>query len=95
MTTLKEQIMADFVTAFKAGDSVKKNALGNIKSKIAVLEKTQAVDDAVIISLISKEISSLTGSKDFDKLSPALKESYTAEANALSGYIPSLIPQMK
>ena len=61
-TMLREQINADYMTAFKERDTVKKNLLSVIKGEIQTLEKNLGLDslpDAEVIKILNKVAKSL------------------------------------
>jgi uncharacterized protein YqeY len=60
--TLKERISADYMTAFKAKDSVAKNLLSVIKGEIQTIEKNSGIDnmpDEDVIKILNKTVKSL------------------------------------
>jgi uncharacterized protein YqeY len=60
--TLKERINADYMTAFKAKDSVTKNLLSVIKGEIQTIEKNSGIDnmpDEDVIKILNKTVKSL------------------------------------
>jgi hypothetical protein len=60
--TLKEKISADYMTAFKAKDSVAKNLLSVIKGEIQTIEKNSGIDnmpDEDVIKILNKTVKSL------------------------------------
>ena len=57
METLKQKIAADFVSAFKSGDKVKKNLLGVVKGEITTIEKNTNIEnlaDAEVSKILTK-----------------------------------------
>ena len=61
-TMLREQINADYMTAFKERDTVKKNLLSVIKGEIQTLEKNLGLDslpDVDVIKILNKVAKSL------------------------------------
>lgn len=61
-TMLREQINADYMTAFKERDTVKKNLLSVIKGEIQTLEKNlglASLPDAEVIKILNKVAKSL------------------------------------
>ena len=59
---LKENINTDYITAFKAGDTVKKNVLSVLKGEIQTLEKNMGVaslSDEDVIKILNKSVKSL------------------------------------
>ena len=61
-TMLREQINADYMTAFKERDTVKKNLLSVIKGEIQTLEKNLGLDslpNAEVIKILNKVAKSL------------------------------------
>ncbi len=60
--TLKERISADYMTAFKAKDSVAKNLLSVIKGEIQTIEKNSGIDNMPnedVIKILNKTVKSL------------------------------------
>jgi len=59
--TLKEKINADYMTAFKAKDSVVKNLLSVIKGEIQTSEKNNGIDmsDEDVTKILNKTVKSL------------------------------------
>jgi uncharacterized protein YqeY len=60
--TLKEQINADYIQAFKEKNTVKKNLLSVVKSEITTIEKNTSVEnlsDADVIKILNKTTKSL------------------------------------
>lgn len=88
MSTLKEKIVSDFMEAFKNKETLKKNILGSVKSKITVLEKTQPVTDNDILALIQKEINQLQSTIDFTGIKEELKLQAIEEKKILEIYLP-------
>ena len=60
--TLKERINADYLTAFKAKDSVSKNLLSVIKGEIQTIEKNTGIEnmsDEDVTKILNKTVKSL------------------------------------
>lgn len=60
--TLKERINADYMTAFKAKDTIAKNLLSVIKGEIQTIEKntqTESMTDEEVIKILAKTRKSL------------------------------------
>lgn len=60
--TLKERINADYMTAFKAKDSVAKNLLSVIKGEIQTIEKNTGIEnmsDEDVTKILNKTVKSL------------------------------------
>ena len=60
--TLKEQINADFMTAFKGKNAIAKSILSVIKGEIQTIEKNVGSDnlsDAEVIKILTKTVKSL------------------------------------
>jgi uncharacterized protein YqeY len=88
--TLKEKINLDYIEAFKAKNTVKKNLLSVIKSEIQTLEKNsqiQNLTDEDVIKILNKTSKSLKETlsliSDSDKIS-----SVKAELNLVESYLP-------
>ncbi len=82
--TLKERINADYMTAFKAKDSVAKNLLSVIKGEIQTIEKNTNIEnmsDEDVTKILNKTVKSLketlSASDSVDtKLELAIIEAY-------------------
>ena len=82
--TLKERINADYMTAFKAKDSVAKNLLSVIKGEIQTIEKNTSIEnmsDEDVTKILNKTVKSLketlSASDSVDtKLELAIIEAY-------------------
>lgn len=90
---LKEQILADFVSAMKAKDERRKSALGMLKAKITEGEKAnknQELSDSEIMKAILSSIKQRKQSiEEFSKGGRAdLVEKETVELEALVTYLP-------
>lgn len=88
--TLKEKINSDYIEAFKAKNTVKKNLLSVIKSEIQTIEKNsqiQNLTDEDVIKILNKTSKSLKETlsliSDSDKIS-----SVKAELNLVESYLP-------
>ena len=60
--TLKERISADYMTAFRAKDSVAKNLLSVIKGEIQTIEKNTGIEnmsDEDVTKILNKTLKSL------------------------------------
>ncbi len=76
---LKEKISADYMSAFKAKNTVAKNLLSVIKSEIQTLEKNLGIDN-----LSDEEVT-----KILNKTAKSLKETKLAEYNNIDTSFPS------
>ncbi len=90
---LKEQILADYVSAMKAKDERKKSALGMLKSKITEGEKAnknQELSDSDIMKVILSSVKQRKQSiEEFGKGGRNdLVEKETAELAAIEVYLP-------
>jgi uncharacterized protein YqeY len=82
--TLKERISADYMTAFRAKDSIAKNLLSVIKGEIQTIEKNTGIEnmsDEDVTKILNKTLKSLKetlqASDSVDtKLELAIIESY-------------------
>ncbi len=88
--TLKEKINLDYIEAFKAKNTVKKNLLSVIKSEIQTIEKNsqiQNLTDEDVIKILNKTSKSLKETlsliSDSDKIS-----SVKDELNLVESYLP-------
>jgi uncharacterized protein YqeY len=80
--SLKEQIQADFMTAFKAKDMDKKNFLGLIKSEIQnEFGRSGKEDDETVLSILKK-------------MEKSLKQTNTDESLGELEYIKPYLPTM-
>ena len=60
--TLKERISADYMTAFRAKDSIAKNLLSVIKGEIQTIEKNTGIEnmsDEEVTKILNKTVKSL------------------------------------
>jgi uncharacterized protein YqeY len=87
---LKEKINSDYIEAFKAKNTVKKNLLSVIKSEIQTIEKNsqiQNLGDEDVIKILNKTSKSLKETlsllSDSDKIS-----SVEAELKLVESYLP-------
>ena len=82
--TLKERINADYMTAFKAKDSVAKNLLSVIKGEIQTIEKNTSIEnmsDEDVTKILNKTVKSLketlsASDSVYTKLELAIIEAY-------------------
>ena len=88
--TLKEKINKDYIEAFKAKDSVKKNLLSVIKGEIQTVEKNTGVEnlsDEDVTKILNKSVKSLketlTSLTDSEKVSTV-----QTELNIVESYLP-------
>lgn len=95
--TLKEQIQADFTQAFKEKNTVKKSALGMLKSKITEAEKMQgagvSLEDSTVMKVVITSVKQRKQSiEEFKKAGREdMVAAETAEMEVLMTYMP---PQM-
>ncbi len=92
--TLKEKVQADILAAMKAGDEDKKNALRMLKAAIMKWEVAgdkKEADDAVVISLVGKEIKQRKDSIEAFKTggNPEMAAKEEAEMAILMAYMPA------
>lgn len=88
--TLKETLFADFITAMKNKDSITKNILWIIKTKITLIEKEKwEVSNDDVINLIQKEVKSLDSTINFEWIKVELKEQAEIERKILEKYLPA------
>jgi uncharacterized protein YqeY len=89
--TLKDQISRDFLEAFKAKETVRKQLLGTIKGEIQTMEKKEnavEMNDEEVIKLLTKFNKSLTQTME---LSPS--EDTELELKIVSSYLPQLMSE--
>lgn len=93
MGTLKEQIAKDHLEAFKAGEKIKKNILGVIKSDITIQEKAantasgEALSDEDVMSVLRKNAKKISDLIPFTKDDASLEE-LKQELAVVEGYFP-------
>ena len=84
--TLKERISADYMTAFKAKDSVAKNLLSVIKGEIQTIEKNTGIDnmsDEDVTKILNKTVKSLK-----ETLQASASEDTKSELSIVEAYLP-------
>ncbi len=96
---LKEQLMADFKTAMKTRDDVAKNTISFARAAIKQYEvdHREELDDEGIIAILSKQVKMRKDAlSDFEKAGRTdLVESYNAEIEILSRYLPEQLSEEK
>lgn len=91
--TIKEQINADFIAAYKAHDEIRVSVLRMTKSSIqnAEIAKKETLNDSDIVAVLKKEIKqrkdSIAAYKDAGRNESAAQEE--KEMEILSSYLPS------
>ena len=97
--TLKEQLMADFKEAMKAKDEVAKNTISFARAAVKQYEvdTSEELDDAGIVAILSKQVKMRKDAlADFEKAGRTdLVESYNAEIEILSRYLPEQLSDEK
>lgn len=97
--TLKEQLMADFKEAMKAKDEVAKNTISFARAAVKQYEvdTREELDDAGIIAILAKQVKMRKDAlADFEKAGRTdLVESYNAEIEILSRYLPEQLSEEK
>ena len=97
--TLKEQLMADFKEAMKAKDEVAKNTNSFARAAVKQYEvdNREELDDAGIIAILAKQVKMRRDAlADFEKAGRTdLVESYNAEIEILSRYLPEQLSEEK
>ncbi len=97
--TLKEQLMADFKEAMKAKDEVAKNTISFARAAVKQYEvdNREELDDAGIIAILAKQVKMRKDAlADFEKAGRTdLVESYNAEIEILSRYLPEQLSEEK
>lgn len=92
MSSLKTKIQADYISALKNKEEVRKVALSSIKAKITELEKVdgkELTDDGVmkvVVSLMKQRNQSIDAFKSGNRQDLVDKE--TAELNVIQSYLP-------
>ena len=83
---LKETINADYIAAFKTGDTVKKNLLSVVKGEIQTQEKNTGVttlSDENVVKILNKSVKSLK-----ETLSVSSDETTQRELVIIESYLP-------
>ena len=97
--TLKEQLMADFKEAMKAKDEVAKNTISFARAAVKQYEvdNREELDDAGIVAILAKQVKMRKDAlADFEKAGRTdLVESYNAEIEILSRYLPEQLSEEK
>ena len=97
--TLKEQLMADFKDAMRAKDEVAKNTISFARAAVKQYEvdTREELDDAGIIAILAKQVKMRKDAlADFEKAGRTdLVESYNAEIEILSRYLPEQLSEDK
>ena len=97
--TLKEQLMADFKEAMKAKDEVAKNTISFARAAVKQYEvdNREELDDAGIVAILAKQVKMRKDAlADFEKAGRTdLVESYNAEIEILSRYLPEQLSEDK
>ena len=97
--TLKEQLMADFKEAMKAKDEVAKNTISFARAAVKQYEvdTREELDDAGIIAILAKQVKMRRDAlADFENAGRTdLVESYNAEIEILSRYLPEQLSEDK
>ena len=97
--TLKEKLMADFKEAMKAKDEVAKNTISFARAAVKQYEvdTREELDDAGIVAILAKQVKMRKDAlADFEKAGRTdLVESYNAEIEILSRYLPEQLSEDK
>ena len=97
--TLKEQLMADFKDAMRAKDEVAKNTISFARAAVKQYEvdTREELDDAGIVAILAKQVKMRRDAlADFEKAGRTdLVESYNAEIEILSRYLPEQLSDEK
>lgn len=95
--TLKEQLMADFKEAMKAKDEVAKNTISFARAAIKQYEvdHREELDEAGVVAILTKQVKMRKDAlADFEKAGRTdLMESYNAEIEILSRYLPAQLSE--
>jgi len=92
--TIKERINVDYMTAFKAKDSVAKNLLSVIKGEIQTIEKNTGIDnmsDEDVTKILNKTVKSLN--ETIKSLAPAGKSEDIVQAVVEQAILQSYLPK--
>ena len=85
--TLKEQINADFMTAFKGKNAIAKGILSVVKGEIQTIEKNVGSDnlsDAEVTKILAKTVKSLK-----ETITLSNDEKSKLELSVIEGYLPT------
>lgn len=85
--TLKEQINADFMTAFKGKNAIAKGILSVVKGEIQTIEKNVGSDnlsDAEVTKILAKTVKSLK-----ETITLTNDEKSKVELSVIEGYLPT------
>ena len=97
--TLKEKLMADFKDAMRAKDEVAKNTISFARAAVKQYEvdTREEIDDAGIVAILAKQVKMRRDAlADFEKAGRTdLVESYNAEIEILSRYLPEQLSEDK
>ena len=97
--TLKEKLMADFKDAMRAKDEVAKNTISFARAAVKQYEvdTREELDDAGIVAILAKQVKMRRDAlADFEKAGRTdLVESYNAEIEILSRYLPEQLSEDK
>ena len=97
--TLKEQLMADFKDAMRAKDEVAKNTISFARAAVKQYEvdTREELDDAGIVAILAKQVKMRKDAlADFENAGRTdLVESYNAEIEILSRYLPEQLSDEK
>lgn len=89
--TLKERISADYMSAFKAKNTVAKNLLSVIKGEIQTIEKntgTESLSDEEVTKILNKTVKSLKETQ-----SKSATEQTAEELSIVESYLPKQMSQ--
>lgn len=94
---MKEQIQKDYIAAFKAKETLKKDVLGLLKGAIqnAEINKKEELTDTEIIDIVNKQIKlRKDGLTEFEKAGrDNLVEQYKEEIDVLTKYMPKQLTE--
>ena len=94
---MKEEIQRDYITAFKAKETMKKDVLGLLKGAIqnAEINKKEELNDDEILSIIEKQIKMRKdGVVEFEKAGRQnLADQYNEEIKILEKYMPEQLTE--
>lgn len=90
MKTIIEIIKADFITAFKAKDMIKKNILWEIKTKVVLFEKEKwEITDDDTIKIIKSKVKEIGKTLDMVEVGSELYNQAKTETSVLKEYLPA------
>lgn len=92
--TIFKQVKKDFVSAFKNKETIKKNILGEIKTKVVLFEKINwDINDVEISKIIKSKIKEIAKTLEMVDPSSEMYKQAVEETNILKEYLPEDISE--